>query len=122
MGLSCTCNEWEGEPGSWAYDVPNDFTLFPGVGKSKRRARCSSCGKLLGIGCECLEFTRIRAPYTDMEQRIAGDEIPISSLWQCAECGEQYLNLTDVGYCITPDDDVRECFAEYHRITGFIPN
>lgn len=122
MGLSCSCPDWEGEPGDWAYYPPDDFTIFTGIGKKKRRARCSSCKKLIDIGTECLEFGRIRAPYTEMEQRISGDEIPIASLWQCADCGEQYLNLNAIGYCMSPTDDMRECLKEYHLISGFSPS
>lgn len=121
MGLSCSYADWDSDPGSWMFYSPEDFTVFPGVGKSKRRARCSSCGELIALGAECLEFKRKRNPYTDMEWRICGEEIPMASLWFCAECGEKYLNLEAAGYCLSPTDDMRECMSEYHEITGFVP-
>ena len=118
MGLSCSCSEWDDmEPGAKAYFKPEDFEEF----KAKRRKRCCSCKNLIDIGSPCLEFQRIRNPYTEIEQRISGDEISISSLYMCERCGEIYLNLQDAGYCLDPTDNMNQCLSEYHEITGFKP-
>jgi len=115
MGLSCSCGDWEGEPGSWTYFDPEDFIKF----SKARRKRCSSCKKLIGIGDDCLEFLRERAPYTEIEERICGEEIPMSPLFMCEHCGEIYLNLSAVGYCLSPDNSMDEYLMEYHELTGF---
>ena len=116
MGLSCTCNQWDGDPGTWCYYVPDDFSQFDG----KRRKRCSSCRCLIDKGADCLEFVRERAPYTEIEANITGeDQIQIASLFLCEKCGEPYLNLSALGYCISPTDDVHRLLEEYHELTGF---
>ncbi len=113
--LSCTCSEWDGDPGSWWYFIPNDFVQL----NTKRRKRCSSCKELIDIGADCLEFERERYPYTDIEEKISGSEIDMPPLWMCEKCGEIYLNLQDIGYCLGPQDDMREALVKYHELTGF---
>lgn len=116
MGLTCTCNDWDGDPGTWCFYVPEDFTQF----NLPRRKRCSSCNCLIDKGADCLEFERERVPYTEIEANITGeDQIQIASLFLCEKCGEYYLNLSDLGYCISPLDDVRELLKEYHELVGF---
>lgn len=117
MSLSCSCVDYDGEPGTWAYYHPEDFTIL----ETKRRKRCSSCKELIGIGSECLEFRRIRAPYTEIEENISGTEIPIASLFMCEKCGEIWLNLTAAGYCLTPEDNMERDLKEYWETTGFQP-
>ena len=114
--LSCSCLEdYDGDPGSWWYYPPEDFVKF----SEKKRKRCKSCNKLIDIGSDCLEFKRERSSYTEIEQRIKGDEISISTYFMCASCGEIYLNLSAVGYCLSPVDGMPECLNEYQKITGF---
>lgn len=115
MSLSCSCPEWEGEEGTWAYFVPNDFSIFTG----KRRKRCGSCNNLIEIGSKCLKFNRIRNPITEIEEKICGEEISMPPLFMCEQCGEQYLNLDALGYCISPIDCVPDLLNEYHELTGF---
>ena len=119
MSLSCTCHDYDGEPGTWAFYPPDDFTTL----QTNRRKRCSSCGDLINIGAECLIFPRTRCPNDDIEEKIHGDgaEIPISSLYMCAECGEIYLNLEAAGYCLSPVDDMFDNLCEYWETTGFDP-
>lgn len=117
MGLSCSCPDWDKEPGTWCFFPPDDFTVFQG----KRRKRCCSCNELIEIGALHLEFHRERAPYNDIEERILGEEIPMMPLRMCESCGETYLNLSAIGYCLVPTDDMRECLAEYWEETGFVP-
>ena len=118
MSLYCSCPEWDGGPGSWVYYSPHDFTKL----KTKRRKRCSSCEELIDIGADCLKFQRNRAPYTEIERDIKGDEIEIAPLYMCEACGEIYLNLEDIGYCLNPCDDMEACLKYYHELTGFVTN
>ena len=115
--LSCSCQEWDGEPGTWAYYEPDFFEPFD----LKRRKRCCSCEELIDLGADCLIFPRIRAPCTDIEERICGEEIPIATLFMCGRCGEIYLNLKEIGYCPAPYDEMTEALREYWEITGFKP-
>ena len=117
MGLSCTCGEWEGDPDSWGFYFHEDFVKF----SRKRRKRCSSCGKLIEIGADCLEFTRERGSRHEIEWNIHGDVVPLAPMYHCAECGEIYLNLHEAGFCLTPTDNMPECLAEYYKMTGFDP-
>lgn len=117
MSLSCVCYEWDMEPGSWMYHPPQDFSTF----QAKKRKRCVSCNVLIEIWADCLKFDRTRSPYTEVEERIMGDEILISPLFMCETCGEIYLNLQDIGYCLNLGDDMRSCLKEYHELTGFVP-
>lgn len=114
--MSCSCHEWDGEEG-WCFYEPEDFSKF----QRKRRKRCSSCKELVNIGDDCLEFVRERSPCSEIEMNICGDTVPMSSLIMCEKCGEIYLNLTAVKYCMSPDEDMRGYMKEYHRLTGFDP-
>jgi len=70
---------------------------------------------------ECLKFEREAHCVYDVEFDIYGDTKPIAPMYLCPDCGEIWLNLTDAGYYISPDDDMRICLREYHQITGFNP-
>ena len=114
--LSCSCSEdYNDEPGAWWFYEPTDFVKF----SAKKRKRCKSCSKLIDIDSDCLEFQRERNPYTDIEQRIKGDVIGIAPYFMCESCGEIYLNLSAVGYCMSPADGMPECLNEYQKITKF---
>lgn len=115
--LTCSCPEPRGDPGEWWYFPPDDFTML----QTKRGRRCSSCKNLIDKGMECLEFKRERFPYTDIEEDICGEEISMSSLYMCDKCGEIFMNLTDIGYCLSPTDNMAENLYEYWELTGFKP-
>ena len=116
--LSCECREWDGEKGTWAFESPDNFSTL----ETKRRKRCSSCVELIDIGADCLKFWRVRAPYTDIEERIKGEEISMPPLYMCEKCGEIYLNLEAIGYCFAPTDGMKESLATYWKLTGFTPD
>lgn len=113
--LSCSCDDWDGD--GWAWEHPIDFEPLE---TSKRKRGCS-CKKLIGIGADCLEFERFRYPKNDIEDRIYGEqaEIYLASWYMCDKCGEIYLNLDALGYCISIEIPMREYLAAYHEVTGF---
>lgn len=111
--LSCSC-DYDDEP-IWHYYSADDFKKFD---KNKRK-RCCSCKKLIDKESLCLEFERFRYPRTDIEERIYTCEIPLASFFMCERCGEIYLNLEAIGFCISIEDDMEECLSEYHQLTGF---
>jgi hypothetical protein len=118
MPLSCSCGEDDGEGIYWYED--EDFAPLD----AKRAQRCSSCKSLVKIGEECLTFKRFRFARDDVEIKIYGEdtEIDLAPHHHCAKCGEQYLNLTALGYCVSIDEDVFEVLSQYWCETGFDPN
>lgn len=88
---------------------------------TRRARRCSSCRAKINAGDECLKFKRERCVRGDIEERIYGDYVPLAPIYICEECGEIWLNLTDIGYCLAPDKDMRDAMREYHYMTGFDP-
>ena len=117
MSLSCSCDEWDGD--GWAYNYCNDLTKL----KTKRRRRCKSCSNMINIGSDCLEFSRFQYPQDEITEKIYGEggEVPLASWFMCKCCGEIYLNLTDIGYCLQIDENMNNDLAEYHKMTGFVP-
>ena len=113
--LTCTCSYGESE---WYYYPPEGFKPLAGT----RRKRCCSCKELISLSIECLSFDRYRTPQSDVEERIYDDEVPLAPRYMCEKCGEIFLNLWDIGYCIDICDDMRDLMAEYWDITGFKPN
>jgi predicted RNA-binding Zn-ribbon protein involved in translation (DUF1610 family) len=109
MSLSCTYSE-DGDA-NWYYTPPDDFTPFQ---KSKRK-RCCSCKELIDIGALSLKFDCWRYPKDDIEDRIYGDggEIPIADKFLCEKCGDQYMNLSELGFCIDPTENVMDLLQEY---------
>ncbi len=115
--LNCSCgSEFGDDYGTWVYYPPCDFSKL----KTKRRKRCKSCDKLINIEDDVLEFHRARTPYTEIEREISGDEISCASYYHCRSCGEIYLNLSDIGYCIDITKNMNDYLEGYHEITGFI--
>lgn len=113
--LSCSCDF---EDDSWYYYTPSSFSTF----SKKRRKRCCSCDKLIGIGAHCVRFMRHRPPISDIDERINGDEVPLASWYMCEWCGEMFFNLESLGYCIVLGDSMKENLEDYWDMTGFKPD
>lgn len=113
MSLSCGCGEWDGE--GWFYYTPDDFTPL----KTSRRKRCCSCKKLLSKESLVLRFERIRYPRIEIEKKIYSDdyEITIAPFYMCEECGDQYFNLSELGYCINIEDNMFDLLKEYQELS-----
>lgn len=112
MSLSCSCGEWEGEGIGW--DIPDNFTKL----NTKRAKRCQSCNRLIKVGDECLEFTRFRATRDEIEYKIYGEDgiVYLASYYFCEECGEIYLNLENLGFCIDiSEDNMQSLLEEYQE-------
>lgn len=112
--LSCSCYD---DYDSWYSPVPDDFVKFT----HSRRKRCISCGKLIDIGTDCLEFNMWRTPYNWVEENIYDDEVPLANQYMCESCGEIFLNLTDLGYCLEIGHNIKEDLRDYWDMTGFKP-
>lgn len=119
MSLSCSCNEYDGDGWSWGWTFHDDFTEL----KTKYRRRCCSCGKKINVGDQCLMFGRFRGARDEVELNIYGedyDAVDLASWYMCEECGEIFLNLDALGYCIAlGDDNMHDLLEEYHELTGW---
>ena len=109
MPLSCDCSDWDDEGIGWW--KPDEFKVL----ETKKRKRCKSCRRLISIGENVIEFERFHYPQHDIEERIWGDgaEIPMASWFLCEHCGEIFLNLDDLNYCVRPDENMNLLLEEY---------
>lgn len=115
--LSCDC-DYNGDYDEWWFQ-PQDFTML----NTKRGRRCWSCKEIIKPGSTCLEFERERIANTEIEERIWGNgPVSIASKYHCERCGEIFLNLSELGYCIYPQHDMESYLKEYQRMTGFDTN
>ncbi len=114
MTLSCTCIY--GDDLDWYWYDPDDYSTL----NTTRRKRCRSCGALIEIGALVARFERNRCPRTDIEERIYGDgpTIPLAEWYHCEACADQYFNLTALGFCVDPSDNMRELVREYAEMTA----
>lgn len=114
MGLECTCMDIDDLDEWWL--EPSGFTTI----KIGRRRRCCSCDKLIKPLSPCLRFERARLPRTEVEESIYCDyEVPLAPWWMCERCGEIYLNLSAIGYCIDITDSMESLLSEYQKMTGW---
>lgn len=109
MSLSCTCHDYD--DAEWWWYGPDDYSTL----NTTRRKRCKSCGTLIDVGAIVARFERNRQPRTDIEERIYGDgpTIPMAEWYHCEDCADQYFNLTEIGFCVDPTDNMRELVREY---------
>lgn len=115
MSLSCNCDFDKDDHDSWYY-LPTNFSTLITI----KRKRCKSCGELIDIGSLVVEFENFRHPTDEIEERCKGDEIQTASFYMCEACGEIFLNLSALGYCMDVDyTTMKNCLADYHQITGF---
>jgi len=119
MSLSCDCNfdSSECEPGQSYYYYPNDFSKL----NTKKRHRCVSCKSLIDVGSDVLEIERERVAYDLIEERIKGETYTISSHYICETCGEIFLNLHAIGYCLDVYSPMGIALKEYQELIGFAP-
>ncbi|NCC28227.1 MAG: hypothetical protein EOM22_08805 [Gammaproteobacteria bacterium] len=115
MTLSCTCHDDDGDY-EWLLHSPSDYSTL----NTNRRKRCKSCGTLIDIGAIVARFERNRRTRGDIEGRIYGEDghpIPIAEWYHCEECADLYFSLTELGFCVHPEDDMRELVREYAKMT-----
>ncbi|NCA72011.1 MAG: hypothetical protein EOM91_18420 [Sphingobacteriia bacterium] len=114
MTLSCTCHDDDGDY-EWLLHSPSDYSTL----NTNRRKRCKSCGTLIDVGAIVARFERNRYSRTDIEERIYGEgpDVPMAEWYHCEDCADQYFNLTELGFCVQPDDNMRELVREYAQMT-----
>ena len=129
MRLSCSCPEFNGD--GFYYTIKSKLLcetpiymdgkaiwdqefFFPLTTKSSRR--CKSCNTKIKVGDDCIEFERhISTEGDEIKERIYGDEMRLASWFHCAKCGEQYLNLEELGYCVDIAENMHDLLMEYRE-------
>lgn len=105
--LSCS---YDDDNYSWFFEIPSGFSTL----QTSRRKRCCSCNNLINKNATVLPFNRYRQFQTEIEQRIYGDsEINIATFYMCEPCGDQYLNLSELGFCIDITENMFDLLKEY---------
>jgi hypothetical protein len=109
MSLSCTCSD--NDDAEWYWYGPSDYSTL----NTRRRKRCISCGTLIDVGAIVARFERNRCPQNDIEEKIYGEgpTIPMAERYHCESCADQYFNLTELGFCVYPEDSMRDLVREY---------
>lgn len=99
MSVACDC----GTDGDWWYHGPHDFQIL----NTKYSRKCFSCGDRIAVGADCGRFYRYRAPRDEppyIEDRIYGDEVPLTTWYLCEECAGVYFSIDALGYCVMIGD------------------
>lgn len=111
MTLSCSCDDWNPNPGDIGWYTPCDFSIYA----RKRATRCISCGKRIAPGAVVSEWRRLKIPDSEIECRIYGEdgEIPMASHFHCETCAGLSFSLSELGYCAPPYEDQRALVREY---------
>lgn len=107
MPLSCGCPD-DGDS-DWWWFAPEDYTTLA----TSRGKRCKSCNALVPVGAVVARFNRERVPVSDIEERIHGDAISRAPWYLCERCADLYFSLEELGFCVSPEDDMRELVKEY---------
>jgi len=108
MSLSCSC--YEPDDPEWWWFCPDDYSVL----NTKRARRCKSCGEKIPVGSVIAKFERGRRSKYGVEERIWGDaDIPMAPWYHCERCADLYFSLEDLGFCVEPNDDMRELIREY---------
>jgi hypothetical protein len=111
MPLSCDCGDCG--DAEWWYEAPDDYQTMP---FRRRRVPCASCGTLIETGATVIGFERSRPARSDVELRIYGedsDAVRMTPLWHCERCADLWWSLTELGYCVAPDQSMLELVREY---------
>ena len=127
MSLSCSCNEWDGDGWYWVLaektiargdgNVPREVEYFFPL-ESARAKRCCSCGEKIHPGALALRFNRWRGATAFEYDRLGWEEVKIAPWFMCESCGEIFLNLDNVGYCIDISDFMPHLLEEHREIHG----
>ena len=110
MSLSCDCQGFDTT--SWFYHEYSEwFIPYP----NKRRKGCANCKKLIAKDDDCIKFERAR-------EDMFGEWIHLAPKYLCERCGEIFLTLSNLGYCLRlGQGEVDVALAEYWAMTGFRP-
>lgn len=113
MTLSCSCdNDFDPSDYSWYWMEHSKVKHMPDL---PRRKRCCSCGELINPGEDVFEFRRYRVARNQIEARIHGDEVPLSSSWTCEICSGLITSVEHLGMCYSLNEPIKSQIAEYRE-------
>jgi predicted RNA-binding Zn-ribbon protein involved in translation (DUF1610 family) len=117
MTLSCSCSDDSDEDVAYWFTHPENYKELT----TKRARRCKSCGEKITVGSIVVEFPRWRDPNSATEVKILGDdaEVSLASWYFCEACADLYFNLTELGFCVYPEDNMPELLAEYVEMVKY---
>jgi len=121
MSLSCECDT---DDCAWYFIGPEDAAENGGYAPlaTKRSRKCCSCKARIAVGDLSVRFTRFKyAEWGTVEANIYGEggEVPLAEWYMCERCGDLYLSITELGYCIDLGrDDMREIVKEYAEMAA----
>lgn len=113
MTLSCSCSD----DYDWYYTPPDDYSVLG----TKRCRKCMSCKDRIPVGATVLRMTCFYyASYPSIKEKIYGEgaEVPLPDKYLCERCGDLYLSLSELGFCINLGDDMRDLVKEYAEVYG----
>lgn len=116
MGLSCYCGDTDGA--DWWWYGPQDEAPLT----TKRKRKCCSCGRRIGVGDISRKVRRYRPPTEFEETRgIRGDEVPMADWYLCEECGDLAESIADAGYCYSlGGESLKSQIVEYRAESALI--
>lgn len=116
-------------PLSCMYD--DDFDYFVShdddFSQMHLRSVCQSCGKEIMPGDCALKFECYRPadPESDNPDDIKackeGFKVYLPDEYLCERCGEIYLTLHELGYCLCLGENMEGLLEEYQKMTEFDP-
>lgn len=110
MGISCAC--YIDDP-DWYYEVDDQ----PSTLDTRRFRKCVSCRTRIAVGDTAYRIIRYRSPFSEIEERIYGDEIPLATWYFCPRCAAIYHALAKVNACVALGyDDLRDALQEFNEM------
>lgn len=110
MTLTCECPDYDYYDCEWWYENTSDYHSLA----TKRGRRCKSCKAIIKPGEICTSHGRYRHTNTFIEEMIYDcDGVPLAPHWMCERCSDLFFSLQELGYCVSPEDDMRVLINEY---------
>jgi len=114
MGLSCSCGDFDIEPGTWYWE--DNSSLKP-MDRRARRVKCCSCKKIINDDDLVVEFYRYMPLDEDsITYKIHGEARQLASWYECEECTDLREALEELGYCVNLGEYMKDLIAEHNEI------
>lgn len=111
MPLTCSCQD--ADDAEWWWFAPEDYSIL----STPKGRRCKSCNTLISVGATVAAFQRERHSQEDVEYRVYGDDFPLATWYLCETCADLYFSLSELGFCVSPDENMLELCREYGEMT-----
>lgn len=116
MPLTCECPGFDGADSNWYEDEVMDYVYNGAAGDDN----CSSCYAAMRPGE--VGSNRSKMGYEeDLDwsgDSEFGKEMFIEDVWLCNWCSNVYESLSELGFCVGPEEDVRSLLVSYQDEYG----